>query len=80
GLDPQRAVALPHFVNLNGATELERETPIAGLAGELRALGHEVTVGPLTSGLGVIQIVRRQGQTRLLGGADPRREGEALGD
>jgi gamma-glutamyltranspeptidase / glutathione hydrolase len=80
GLDPQRAVALPHFVNLNGATELERDTPIAGLASELRALGHEVTVGSLTSGLGVIQIVRRQGQTRLLGGADPRREGEALGD
>lgn len=80
GLDPQRAVALPHFLNMNGATELERDTPVAGLAGELRNLGHEVTTGPLTSGLGAIQVVRRQGQTRLLGGADPRREGEALGD
>jgi gamma-glutamyltranspeptidase/glutathione hydrolase len=80
GLDPQRAVALPHFVNLNGATELERDTAIAGLTGELRNLGHEVTAGPLTSGLGIIQVVRRQGQTRLLGGADPRHEGEALGD
>ena len=80
GLDPQRAVALPNFANLNGATELERDTPVAGLAADLRALGHEVTVGPMTSGLGVIQVVRRQGQTRLSGGADPRREGEALGD
>jgi hypothetical protein len=31
-------------------------------------------------GLHGIQVVRRQGRTQLVGGADPRREGEALGD
>ncbi|MBI3505340.1 MAG: gamma-glutamyltransferase [Proteobacteria bacterium] len=79
-LDLQRAFALPHAVNLNGVTELERDTPIAVLAPELRALGHEVVLNAQTSGLHGIQIIRRQGRTQLVGGADPRREGEALGD
>ncbi|MBI1245208.1 MAG: gamma-glutamyltransferase [Alphaproteobacteria bacterium] len=80
GLDVQKAVALPHAVNLNGVSELERDTPLAALAPELRALGHEVAIVPETSGLHAIQVVRRQGRAQLLGGADPRREGEALGD
>jgi gamma-glutamyltranspeptidase/glutathione hydrolase len=65
---------------MNGATELERDTPIAALAPELRALGHDVTLASHTSGLHAIQVIRRQGKTQLAGGADPRREGEALGD
>ncbi len=80
GLDIQKALALPHAVNMNGATELERDTPIAALAPELRALGHDVTLASHTSGLHAIQVIRRQGKTQLAGGADPRREGEALGD
>jgi len=80
GLDMQRAVALPHALSLNGPTELERDTVIAGLAGELRNMGHEVTFVAHASGLHGIQIVRRQGRMQLIGGADPRREGEALGD
>jgi gamma-glutamyltranspeptidase/glutathione hydrolase len=80
GFDMQRAVALPHALSLNGPTELERDTSIAGLAGELRAMGHDVTFVAHASGLHGIQVVRRQGRTQLIGGADPRREGEALGD
>jgi gamma-glutamyltranspeptidase/glutathione hydrolase len=80
GLDMQRAVALPHALSLNGPTELERDTAVAGLAGELRAMGHEVAFAAHASGLHGIQILRRQGRTQLVGGADPRREGEALGD
>jgi len=80
GLDLQRALALPHAVNMNGTTELERDTPIAALAPDLRALGHDVSLVTHTSGLHAIQIVRRQGKTQLVGAADPRREGEALGD
>jgi gamma-glutamyltranspeptidase / glutathione hydrolase len=79
-LDAQRAVALPHFANMNGPIELERETNIVALAADLRALGHDIVLNSQTSGLGLIQVVRRQGQTRFVGGADPRREGEALGD
>jgi gamma-glutamyltranspeptidase/glutathione hydrolase len=80
-MDAQRAVALPHAVSMNNGTiELERDTALTNVAADLKALGHEVTFNSQTSGLSLIQIVRRQGQTRLVGGADPRREGEALGD
>ena len=74
-LDPAAAAALPNFGSRNGPTELERGTPIAELAPKLAALGHDVRVIDLTSG--VHAIVRRGGQ--WIGGADPRREGEARG-
>ena len=45
-------------------------------AARLRARGHDVQVRPLTSGVHVISMVNG----RLQGGADPRREGVALGD
>jgi len=75
-LDPQSAVALPHFGSRNGPTELEQDTPVAALADRLRALGHDVTVLPLTSGAGA--ILRERGT--WVGGADPRREGTARGE
>jgi len=80
GMDMQRAVALPHALSMNGPTELERDTAVVATAAELRARGHEVTFASHTSGLHGIHVVRRQGRTQLVGGADPRREGEALGD
>ncbi|MCC7166136.1 MAG: gamma-glutamyltransferase [Rhodospirillales bacterium] len=72
GMAPQEAVALPHLLNRNGPTETEDEA----LAARLASLGHRTKVGPMTSGLHLIRI--RPG--RLEGGADPRREGVALGD
>jgi len=75
-LDPQTAVSLPHLGNRGGATELERGTAAERLKAPLEALGHRVSVTDLTSGTQAILI--RNG--RLLGGADPRREGVALGD
>jgi len=75
-LDVQAAIELPHVINRNGATELEEGTPVAALAEPLKALGHEVAVQAFSSGLQGIQATP-QG---LLGGADPRREGVALGD
>jgi gamma-glutamyltranspeptidase/glutathione hydrolase len=76
GLDIQDAIDLPNFLNRNGPTELEAETPIAGLQPVLEALGHEVVVQPMTSGLNGIAVTGEG----LRGGADPRREGVALGD
>ncbi len=76
GLDPQAAVALPHVLNRNGATELEAGTRAEALAEPLAALGHEIALKPMASGLHAI-LVAPDG---LLGGADPRREGVALGD
>ncbi len=75
GLDAQAALSLPRHVNRNGATELEAGTSLERLAPALEALGHEVRIGPMVSGL---HAVRRVGGG-LEGGADPRREGIALG-
>ena len=76
GMAPQAAVAQGHILHRNGkALELEAGTVAEGWAGALRARGHEVKVRPLGSGLHAILI--RGG--RLLGGADPRREGIVAG-
>jgi gamma-glutamyltranspeptidase/glutathione hydrolase len=76
GLDVQQALDLPHHVNRNGPTDLETGTPLADLEAALVALGHDVRVRSLTSGLHAIAIT----PAGLEGGADPRREGVALGD
>jgi gamma-glutamyltranspeptidase/glutathione hydrolase len=76
GLDPQAAVALPHFANLNSPTILEKDTSLGALKPQLTAMGHQVIERDLESGLHIIE--RADGGYR--GGADPRRDGVALGD
>ncbi len=73
-LTMQQAVALPNFVNRNGATDLEEGTGIESAKAALEALGHEVTLRGMTSGLHGI----RRTEGGLDGGADPRREGVVL--
>ncbi|MEI6301659.1 MAG: gamma-glutamyltransferase [Betaproteobacteria bacterium] len=75
-LDMQQAAALPNMGSRNRATELERGSAIEGLAAPLRAMGHEVAIGDAASGIHGI-VVTPGG---LSGGADPRREGLAMGD
>ena len=75
-MDPQAAIALPHVGTVGGAAELERGTPAEALRAPLEALGHRVVVQPLPSGLQAIRVT----PLGLEGGADPRREGVALGD
>ena len=75
GLDAQAALSLPRHVNRNGATELEAGTALEQLAPALEALGHEVRIRPLGSGLHAVRRI----EGGLEGGADPRREGIALG-
>ena len=75
-LELRTAIALPHHVNRNGPIDLEEGTPIAALGPALERLGHEVRIRPLVSGLHGVAVT---GQG-LEGGADPRREGVALGD
>lgn len=70
----QQAVALPHLVNRFGTYDLEAGTVAEGLADDLRALGYEVSVRDLNSGLHGIAFM----PDGLEGGADPRREGVAL--
>jgi len=76
GLDVQAAIALPNFVNRNGPTDLEADTPLTALAPALAARGEAVRIVPMVSGLHGIAVT----PGGLEGGADPRREGVALGD
>jgi gamma-glutamyltranspeptidase/glutathione hydrolase len=76
GLDPAEALALINFGSIEKAVLLEPGAAWDDLAASLATMGHEVRRVPLTSGEHVIAITR-QG---LEGGADPRREGVALGD
>jgi gamma-glutamyltranspeptidase/glutathione hydrolase len=76
GLDIQTAVDLPNFTNRNGTTDLEAGTDLEKLKPALEALGHEVRMVPMTSGIHAIRV----GPDGLTGGADSRREGVALGD
>ncbi|WP_425039491.1 gamma-glutamyltransferase [Primorskyibacter sp. S187A] len=74
-MDVQQAVSLPHLVNRFGTYDLEEGTDAAALEGPLTEMGFKVNLRGLTSGLHVIKV----GET-LKGGADPRREGIALGE
>ena len=74
-MDPQDALNMGHVVNRNGATDLEEGTEAVELQAELEALGHEVNVRSLNSGLHAILLEEDQ----LVGAADPRRDGVALG-
>ena len=74
GLDMQSAIDLPHVMNRGGATEVEQ--PLVPAIADLSAMGHEVKVGRMISGLqGILKTTGG-----LTGGADPRREGIVLGD
>ena len=80
-LDPQAAVGLPNFGSRNGATELEAGLFSPGLKQALKDKGHALSEIDMTSGIQAIVLKRdAQGKVSLSGGADPRREGEALGD
>jgi gamma-glutamyltranspeptidase/glutathione hydrolase len=75
-LTAQAATAEPHFSNPNGPTILEKDTSIDTLAPQLTAMGHTVIERDLESGSHIIARVPGGYE----GGADPRRDGVALGD
>ena len=76
-MDLQEALETGHFAHRNGkALNLEAGTLATGFTDVLRAKGHRVTVRNLNSGLHAILI--KDG--KLIGAADPRREGVAMGE
>ncbi|MDH3241854.1 MAG: gamma-glutamyltransferase [Alphaproteobacteria bacterium] len=75
-LDIQAAINLPNHTVRRRQIELEKGTALEAIAPKLRALGHKVRIRRLTSG--IQGIARKDGL--LIGGADTRREGLALGD
>jgi gamma-glutamyltranspeptidase/glutathione hydrolase len=76
GMDIQQAIDSPRMGSRNGPTELEQGTRLERLAPGLQRMGHTVRIRPETSGLhGIVRT-----SEGWAGGADPRREGAALGD
>ena len=74
-MDVQAAVSLPHLVNRYGTFDLEAGKVDAALAAGLARRGFQLDRRLLNSGLHAIAVGER-----LLGGADPRREGVAVGE
>ena len=80
-LDIQQAISLANFGSRNGPTEVEQGRVGRSVIEGLQARGHEVGEIPMTSGLqGIVRVRLADGQRGWAGGADPRREGVALGD
>ncbi len=76
GMDVGQAVSMPHMLNRFGPYELEAGTPATAFADGLKAIGYRVEIQDLNSGLAALAIT----PDGLLGAADPRREGIAIGE
>ncbi|WP_163132144.1 gamma-glutamyltransferase [Agarivorans sp. Alg241-V36] len=76
GMSLQQAVEQPHLNNRFGTFELEVNTAAADQQAALEALGYKTKIKDMTSGLQGIRIY----PDKLVGAADPRREGVAKGD
>ncbi|WP_255581495.1 gamma-glutamyltransferase [Cupriavidus sp. AU9028] len=79
-LDLQQAIALPNVGSRNGPTELEQGRVSEALVQGLKARGHDIRLMEQTSGLQGIMRVTVDGRPAWFGGADPRREGVAMGE
>jgi len=80
-LDAQSAINLPNFGSRNGPTELEQGQFSAALIQALKEKGHAISEIDMTSGTqAIVRVKDAQNKATLTGGADPRREGEAVGD
>jgi gamma-glutamyltranspeptidase/glutathione hydrolase len=76
-MSPKEAIAMPHEINMNGTTLLEKSANSDTLAAQLTAMGHTVQV-PQVEGSGLHGIEKVK--DGYIGAADPRRDGIALGD
>jgi gamma-glutamyltranspeptidase/glutathione hydrolase len=74
-MDIQQAINAPRITNRNDYTAIEKGTVLTELKVDLEKQGHDVRILDLNSGLHGIQLI----DGKLIGGADPRREGVAVG-
>ena len=75
GMNVQAAISIPHAINRFGTYDLEKGTSLEAMVAPLEGIGYKVNLRSLNSGLHAISI----GENGLFGGADPRREGIAIG-
>jgi gamma-glutamyltranspeptidase/glutathione hydrolase len=80
GLSPQQAIALPNFGSVGGPLVLESGRFAPATLAALRERGHEVREQALTSGLQAVVKQNRNEKFVWVSGADPRREGEVMGE
>ena len=80
GLSPQQAIALPNFGSVGGPLVLEGGRFAPATLAALRERGHEVRELALTSGLQAVVKQNRNEKFVWVSGADPRREGEVMGE
>lgn len=82
GLTPQQAIDLPNFASVGGKVPvlLEAGRFDATTVDGLKARGHQIKEMDMTSGLQAIRVQGDGSTMRLLGGADPRREGVVMGE
>jgi len=73
------AIAAPHVLDLNDRAEVEQRADADALAAALQKLGHNVKRAEQPSGVNAIRWIRSGKEFELLGVADPRREGQAVG-
>ncbi|MGE5338304.1 MAG: gamma-glutamyltransferase, partial [Gemmatimonadota bacterium] len=72
---------LPNFDSLNGPTDLEAGRFSRSAIEQLEQRGHEVREFSMPSGTqGIVRVQLPDDRPGWAGGADPRREGIALGD
>ncbi|WP_295893269.1 gamma-glutamyltransferase [uncultured Vibrio sp.] len=76
GMEIQDAINMPNMLNRFGSYDLEQGTQAERFKAPLERMGFKVDIRDLNSG--VHGIVFSDG--KLIGGADPRREGTAMGD
>lgn len=74
-MDVQQALTIPRYTHRNDYLALEDGTALVELQTELKALGYEVRLQDLNSGLHAIEVKEKV----LHGAADPRREGKVSG-
>jgi len=74
-LDPQQAADLPKVTHRNDFLALEQGTDLEALLPKMQELGYQAKMVDLNSGLHLI----KKSATGWQGGADPRREGMAIG-
>jgi gamma-glutamyltranspeptidase/glutathione hydrolase len=76
GMNVQAAIDLPYVLNRGDGVEIEKDTRLVKLQPALEKMGHKVTLTSGISGINAVRVVA----DGLEGGADRRREGQALGD
>ena len=74
--DPQTAVALPRIGAQTGDEVIEKGTPAEAQVEALGAEGHKLRLMAIDTGMQALKVTKNG----LQGGADPRRDGLAIGD